>query len=643
MAPKPNYYTLTPPILNKDAPAPLALEVRFDATPSAVKLHFTFNNSDVALTPDASGKVFTTSVPPAALLTNFDDTDVFRHVIGQLQVSLGGEHDQYWISGNVLTAAIPPVSVQPVAADIQFSDHVVNINFPLPDPYSQVTLQLENICKKFFTAFDDEYDFLQLVFVRSYFENRYHGASRNDIKGIGQSQFNNDAQFGSAGRMLGYSVFPYPTGFDAAAPAVLHELGHQWIDYLGFAPFQPSIPHWPISDLAADIMGFSIFINGQPEGGQFNFTLQPVGGGNYKMVPDNTPKKFSDLSLYLMGMRPANQVGPHFSFVNQAQVIAANGILNGPTTPITINDVIAKAGARVPDASTSQKKFRVATILVTTNGLASNETMRFFDFFAARARGAAPVAYCDGLLKGTSLPFKLVTNGAGRLDPRIKRNILVDASRDGGVWWKPQPQQGPFNPAAPHQGKALADHLRSLRHRVRELMPPTAITPALLADWDIVVRVNSFGPYTAAEIAAYDAWVKDGGSLLLLAEFNPQDGLAQHFGLTFKGTTAGQQLLSQFVPHPLTAGVMPLGYQTGSGVTAFPPGAKIVGKLSAASFLDLNNNGVHDPGEPLAPAVLGVLPVGLGRIVFCGDANMWEAVPQPLVKNMLHWFAAATP
>src|ERR1043165_9840377 len=214
MAPKPNYYTLTPPILNKDAPAPLALEVRFDATPSAVKLHFTFNNSDVALTPDASGKVFTTSVPPAALLTNFDDTDVFRHVIGQLQVSLGGEHDQYWISGNVLTAAIPPVSVQPVAADIQFSDHVVNINFPLPDPYSQVTLQLENICKKFFTAFDDEYDFLQLVFVRSYFENRDHGASRNDIKGIGQSQFNNDAQFGSAGRMLGYSGLPYPTDLD---------------------------------------------------------------------------------------------------------------------------------------------------------------------------------------------------------------------------------------------------------------------------------------------------------------------------------------------------------------------------------------------------------------------------------------------
>src|SRR4051794_10238100 len=112
MIPKPNYYSLTPPILNKDAPVSLAFEVRFDAAPSAVKLHFTFNNSDVVLTPDASGKVFTATVPPAALLTNFDDTDVFRHIIGQLQVSLGPDVETYWIWGNVLTSAMPTVTVQ---------------------------------------------------------------------------------------------------------------------------------------------------------------------------------------------------------------------------------------------------------------------------------------------------------------------------------------------------------------------------------------------------------------------------------------------------------------------------------------------------------------------------------------------------
>ena len=37
--------------------------------------------------------------------------------------------------------------------------------------------------------------------------------------------------------------------------------------------------------------------------------------------------------------------------------------------------------------------------------------------------------------------------------------ILVDASRDGGVWWFPQwEQQGGFDFTLPHQGKELADY-----------------------------------------------------------------------------------------------------------------------------------------------------------------------------------------
>src|SRR5690349_15691468 len=37
--------------------------------------------------------------------------------------------------------------------------------------------------------------------------------------------------------------------------------------------------------------------------------------------------------------------------------------------------------------------------------------------------------------------------------------VLVDASRDGGDWWFPQGTT--VDPNAPHQGKALADYLRS--------------------------------------------------------------------------------------------------------------------------------------------------------------------------------------
>lgn len=639
MAPTPLYVLLTPPVLNKDAPVPIQVTVKYDAPQTKVVLHLVFNASDIVLTPDAAKKVFTGTIPAAALTTGLTDADVFRKQIGQIQVTTAGvEEVGGLLFGDVVTSAVPAATPTVLAADVQFSDHLVNIAFPLAEKWDDVTLQLNAICQKFYQHFDDEYDFLQIVIARTYFENRYHFSTRNSIQGIGSSITNTDAQYGSGGRLIGITVFPYARGFDAGSPTMMHELGHQWINQLNFAPLADGVPHWPLSDLASDIMGFSIKAKDN-EGGQFDFTLKPLANGDYQKVPDASPKKYSDLSLYLMGMIPANQVGSHFVFVDQAQPIQA-AVLKGPVKTVTINDVIAHVGARVPDASQSQKRFRCATILVTKGAFAPPDMLRLYEFFAARAGAKTALNYSDGFAKGTSHPFRLMTKGAARLDPRIKRNILIDASRDGGTWWMPQPQQGPFNPAAAHQGKALADHFRALRHRVKELTPPTTITAALLADWDIVVRTAAHAPYTAAELAAYDAWVKDGGSLLLLSEFNPQDQLAAHFGITFKGTSGGKQMLSQYVAHPITGGLGPIQYGVGSGITGKPAGATVVGSLSADSFLDLDNNGVKGPGDPAAPAVLGVMPLGLGRIVFCGDVNMWEQVPQPLVKNTLHWFAA---
>jgi hypothetical protein len=62
-----------------------------------------------------------------------------------------------------------------------------------------------------------------------------------------------------------------------------------------------------------------------------------------------------------------------------------------------------------------------------------------------------------------------------------------------------------------------------------------------------------------------------------------------------------------------------------------------VGRLSNESYLDLNKNSLRDSSETSAPAVFGVMPYGTGRIVFCGDTNLWEWVPQPLLRNVLAW------
>ena len=232
-------------------------------------------------------------------------------------------------------------------------------------------------------------------------------------------------------------------------------------------------------------------------------------------------------------------------------------------------------------------------------------------------------------------PVTVPTTGGEAGLPRI----LVDASRDGGVWWFPQ--VAPFSGTDAHQGWALADAIRSLGYVVEELPRPFTITATLLHSYDIVIRANGFGTYSQTEIAAYKDYVAQGGKLLLLGDhmmYAPPDGVALAFGIDFEGVTRGENALNTFATHAITNGVVSLPYMVGSGIVSQPASAQIVGRLSSGSYLDLNKNGVRDSTEPSAPGVLGVMPYGAGRIVFCGDVNLWELIPQPLVRNVLAWF-----
>jgi hypothetical protein len=221
--------------------------------------------------------------------------------------------------------------------------------------------------------------------------------------------------------------------------------------------------------------------------------------------------------------------------------------------------------------------------------------------------------------------------------------ILVDASRDGGVWWYPQwAQAGGFNPTLDHQGKRLADYLRGRGYEVVELPRPFTITRELLESHDLVIRASGFGSYGQEEIAAYQSYVNGGGQLLLLGDHMmnlPVDELALSFGLEFAGVTRGENILTTVADHPVTWGMVAIGYGVGSGLLSYPPTAQILGRLSAGGYLDLNKDDRQDVGEPSAPAVLGVMARGTGRILFCGDVNLWHSVPQPLVDNVLEWLA----
>jgi hypothetical protein len=182
--------------------------------------------------------------------------------------------------------------------------------------------------------------------------------------------------------------------------------------------------------------------------------------------------------------------------------------------------------------------------------------------------------------------------------------------------------------------------------RVTELPRPSTIDSALLASYPLVIRAGQFGTYTPSELAAYQRYVSLGGRLILLTEFHrpeESDMLALTFGLVFRGVSSGENVIHRYTAHPITKGLSDIPYLVGSGLFGTPPSATILGYLSESTFIDLNGNRVQDPGEPSCAPVMGVMRFGKGEIFFMGDTNTMEAVPQPLVDNLLQFVRSPIP
>lgn len=204
-------------------------------------------------------------------------------------------------------------------------------------------------------------------------------------------------------------------------------------------------------------------------------------------------------------------------------------------------------------------------------------------------------------------------------DSGLAGRILVDASRDGGVWWSPQ--AGTFDPGAAHQGEQLAAYLRGRGFIVDELPRGRIVSDTLLSTYQGVIRAGQYGSYTAGELEGYDWFLDCGRTLILLGEFlqdGGRDGLAEHLGIPLRGRVTG--VVTSFGEHPITQDVDFLGFNMGSMILEpVPTGITVLGRL--------------DSGE----AVMGLFAHPKSRVFFLGDVNEVELVPQPLVDNLIRW------
>lgn len=442
-APEPiqiKWFFFEPAVIRLDSNEPLDFRVKLGGNPSSVELQFADGEAE-SLTEQGDG-VWKISVSAAQALFGYQPDDVNHNFVGFLDVfSAGTRVLRLNVFINVLDQNIPRATIATTAPMVQMSNHIVNIWKPDLDLDAGPLGEAGFITQQFYEHFHDDFDFINLVFaVPSFQQNRSHFAVQNTVKGIGLSTFNNTARYGSMAKLQGITLFPLNTFFDLAETGAIHELGHQWINFLTLPILASGSPHWPISSLARGIMGFSI--PPSQEGGNFPFNLIPLANGNYQLQQTQPLREFGDLDLYLMGLLPPEEVGSHIIFVNQNQgdQLRNGGILLGPVQTVTVDDVIFKEGPRIPESSASQKIFKAATIVVTKERLLNEDEMAFFDYFAARGESSEPLLFSAGLEKGTTTPFFLATGKRASLITCIVCVLTV------ALDIKPGRAENPINP-----------------------------------------------------------------------------------------------------------------------------------------------------------------------------------------------------
>lgn len=310
------------------------------------------------------------------------------------------------------TAYSAPFYISSIENNLDISVMEVEGNYDanLPDGTLN-TLPREEIAKYFFAAHPDNYDFL-VIFSNFDFQMPQGEAAafythiKNDVRGIGLDIFDNSSLYGSNAKLQGTidmgnlsakSSDPLSPKFSETMGILGHELLHRWAAQVKYKDSSGAI--------SRDLIG--------KDGNHWSFLFDTDGSleygnqwvensdGTFTTLPGR--KYFSQLDLYLMGLADKSEVPAMLLIKNpeidKNRVQEAGVTINGTAEYISIDDIIAAEGERVPSFQASQKSFKIGCVFITRPGTYQEE-----DLFAIR-----------NILKNWPLWFSGLSSGIGKI------------------------------------------------------------------------------------------------------------------------------------------------------------------------------------------------------------------------------------
>ncbi len=259
------------------------------------------------------------------------------------------------------------------------------------------------VAQKFYETHKDEYDFLVIFTNFDFFMPQagakgFYSGIRNDVQGIGvgpgrtEELFDYRPSYGINGKKLqgliemaniaGHTSDPLDPKFEETLMELSHEMMHRWGAYIRYKT-DPADLNSPDSEglLGKDNAHWSYLFetNGSTLYGNH---WQDNGDGTFTSIsPDNhvvsgIGRIFSPLELYLMGMIDKTQVPDMLlidnPLIDKNQLPKVGDTISGLVSTVSMTQIVAAMGERVPSAAETSKTIKMAFIYLTTDDIPSN-------------------------------------------------------------------------------------------------------------------------------------------------------------------------------------------------------------------------------------------------------------------------------